>query len=60
MGSRPTLPIKVTITMDIMLKLIAPNFGDGLVVGTNEQDFMAHSHTLRRIPIPAWGIGLCP
>ena len=39
MGSRPILPVKVTITIDTMLRLIIPNFGDGLVVGTCERDF---------------------
>ena len=41
MGSAPILPIKVTVTIDTMLKLNGPNFGDGFVVGTCEQGITA-------------------
>ena len=39
MGSRPILPVKVTITIDTKWKNIGPNFGDGFVVGPCEQGF---------------------
>ena len=42
MGLEPILPVKVTITIDTMLKLNGPNFGDGLVVGVCEQGLGAH------------------